>query len=45
MTHGSDDGEMSRSRWMLGNAMFAIESSSTSISWAVAMTSKDRPSR
>jgi hypothetical protein len=45
MIHGSDDAETPRSRWMLGNAMFAIESSSTSISCAVAMTSNERPSR
>src|ERR671910_3025789 len=44
MTHGRADAETARSRWMLGRAMFATESSRTSISCAVAMTTKDSPS-
>src|SRR5215217_5928276 len=44
MIHGKAAAETARSCWMLGKAMFAMESSRTSISCAVAMTIKDRPS-
>src|SRR5215211_5200595 len=44
MIHGSVAAETAISRWMLGRAMFAMVSSSTSMSCAVAMTIKDKPS-
>ena len=44
MIHGRVAAETASSRWMLGRAMFAMVSSRTSISCAVAMTSRDRPS-
>src|SRR5688572_16451985 len=45
MTQGRLAGEMPNSFWMVGSATLAIESSSTSISWAVAITSSAKPSR
>src|SRR5215218_4811500 len=44
MIHGKAAAETARSCWILGKAMFAMESSRTSISCADAMTIKDRPS-
>src|SRR5215212_7404531 len=44
MTNGKAAAETARSCWILGKAMFATESSRTSISCAVAMTIKDSPS-